>query len=52
MLSAFLPHTVFMMSIQNKLRKIRKTEERLAYADPKNAAVLTKKLAALKAELF
>ncbi|MGN1053267.1 MAG: hypothetical protein ACI4SH_07770 [Candidatus Scatosoma sp.] len=40
------------MNIQKKLLKIRETEERLAYADPKTAAVLTKKLAALKAELI
>lgn len=52
MLRAVLPHTVYAMSLEKKLRKIRETEERLSYADPKKTASLTKKLAGMKAELF
>lgn len=35
---------------ENKLDKIRRLEERLTYADPKESAKITRKLAALKNE--
>ena len=52
MLRALLPHTVYAMGFEKKLRKIRETEEMLSYADPKKTASLTKKLAKMKPELF
>ena len=35
---------------ESKLEKVRRLEEKLTYADPKESAKLTKKLAALKNE--
>ena len=37
---------------QNRLRAIREAEEKLSYANPKQAYKLTEKIAKWKAELF